>query len=389
MTGDFNVVDRFFKLPEQSFFLLGPRGTGKSTLVRGGVGKALWIDLLSEYSFRKYSARPESIIEEVEGLPGQQTVVVDEIQRVPAILNEIHHLMEKKRGWRFILTGSSARKLKREGANLLGGRALVYALHPFMAGELGSEFSLEKSLRVGMLPLIHASADPEKQLGAYAGVYLREEVQREGLVRNLGGFSRFLEVISFSHGSLLNANRVAEDTQVKRSSIEGYLRILEDLLLSFHLSVFNKRAKRDVIAHPKFYYFDTGVFRSLRPQGPLDQVSELEGQCLEGLVAQHLRAWCAYRDQGDQLFFWRTRWGLEVDFVVYGRQGIVALEVKNADRVRSGDLNGLIAFREDYPEAQVALLYRGKNKLLVKGIPCLPCEPFLRNLSPNSPILSE
>jgi predicted AAA+ superfamily ATPase len=389
MTGDFNVVDRFLKLPQQSFFLLGPRGTGKSTLVRGGVGKALWIDLLSEHSFRKYSARPESIAEDVEGLPGQQTVVVDEIQRVPAILNEIHRLIEKKRGWRFILTGSSARKLKREGANLLGGRALVYALHPFMAGELGSEFSLEKSLRVGMLPLINASADPEKQLGAYAGVYLREEVQREGLVRNLGGFSRFLEVISFSHGSLLNASRVAEDTQVKRSSIEGYLRILEDLLLSFHLSVFNKRAKRDVIAHPKFYYFDTGVFRSLRPQGPLDQVSELEGQCLEGLVAQHLRAWCAYRDQGDQLFFWRTRWGLEVDFVVYGRQGIVALEVKNADRVRSGDLKGLIAFREDYPEAQVALLYRGKNKLLVKGIPCLPCETFLRNLSPNSPILSE
>ncbi|MBK8575772.1 MAG: ATP-binding protein [Elusimicrobia bacterium] len=388
MTGEFSVVERFFKLPKQSFFLLGPRGTGKSTLVRSAIKKALWIDLLSEESFRKYSARPEFITEVVEGLPDHSTVVVDEIQRVPSILNEIHRLIEKKRGWRFILTGSSARKLKREGANLLGGRALVNALHPFMAGELGNRFSLEKALSVGMLPLIHAAPDPDKQLAAYAGVYLREEVQREGLVRNLGGFARFLEVISFSHGSLLNATRVAEDTQVKRSSIEGYLRILEDLLLSFQLSVFNKRAKRDVIAHPKFYYFDTGVFRSLRPQGPLDHVSELEGQCLEGLVAQHLRAWCAYRDQGDQLFFWRTRWGLEVDFVVYGRQGIFALEVKNADRVRSDDLKGLAAFREDYPEARVALLYRGKNRLLVKGIPCLPCENFLRNLGPLSPVLS-
>jgi predicted AAA+ superfamily ATPase len=388
MTGELSTINRFFETPKESFFLLGPRGTGKSTLVRGAVKKALWIDLLSEETFRQYNARPEVIAEEVEALLDRETVVVDEIQRIPAILNEIHRLIEKKRGWRFILTGSSARKLKREGANLLGGRAQVYTLHPFMAGELGNAFSLEKALRIGMLPLIHAAADPEKQLAAYAGMYLREEVQREGLVRNLGGFARFLEIISFSQGSLLNTSRVAEDTQVKRSSVDGYLRILEDLLLSFQLPVFNKRAKRDLIAHPKFYYFDTGVFRSLRPQGPLDRVSELEGQCLEGLVAQHLRAWCAYRDQGDQLFFWRTRWGVEVDFVVYGRQGFCALEVKNSDRVRSDDLKGLTSFREDYPEAKVALLYRGKNRLLVKGVPCFPCEDFLKNLTPHSPILS-
>lgn len=323
----------------------------------------------------------------MEGLPNGETIVIDEIQRIPALLNEIHRLIEKKRGWRFVLTGSSARKLKQEGANLLGGRALICTLHPFMAAELGKAFSVEKALRFGLLPLIHASAQPEKQLAAYAGVYLREEVQREGLVRNLGGFSRFLEVISFSNGSLLNATRVAEDTQVKRSSIEGYLRILEDLLLSFQLPVFNKRAKRDLIAHPKFYYFDTGVFRSLRPQGPLDRVSELEGQCLEGLVAQHLRAWCAYRDQGDQLYFWRTRWGVEVDFVVYGQGGIIALEVKNSDRVRSDDLKGLASFRDDYPEAKVALLYRGKDRLLMNGIPCLPCENFLLSLNPSSGIL--
>ena len=388
MTGEFNVVNRFFKPPHDTFFLLGPRGTGKSTLIQKAIDSALWIDLLSEEAFRKYSARPESIAEAVEGLPNGATIVIDEIQRVPPLLNEIHRLIEKKRGWRFVLTGSSARKLKQEGANLLGGRALICTLHPFMPAELGKTFSLEKALQIGLLPLMQASPQPEKQLAAYAGGYLREEVQREGLVRNLGGFSRFLEVISFSHGSLLNATRVAEDTQVKRSSIEGYLRILEDLLLSFHLPVFNKRAKRDLIAHPKFYYFDAGVFRSLRPQGPLDRVSELEGQCLEGLVAQNLRAWCAYRDQGDQLFFWRTRWGVEVDFVLYGRGGIFAFEVKNSDRVRSDDLQGLALFREDYPEAKVALLYRGKNRLLINGIPCLPCESFLTGLIPSSPPLA-
>ncbi len=388
MTGEFNVLNRFFQPPHDTFFLLGPRGTGKSTLIQKAIDAALWIDLLSEEAFRKYSARPELIAEAVEGLPNEATIVIDEIQRVPPLLNEIHRLIEKKRGWRFVLTGSSARKLKQEGANLLGGRALLCTLHPFMPAELGKAFSLEKALQIGLLPLMQASPQPEKQLAAYAGGYLREEVQREGLVRNLGGFSRFLEVISFSHGSLLNATRVAEDTQVKRSSIEGYLRILEDLLLSFHLPIFNKRAKRDLISHPKFYYFDAGVFRSLRPQGPLDRVSELEGQCLEGLVAQNLRAWCAYRDQGDQLFFWRTRWGVEVDFVLYGRGGLFAFEVKNSDSVRSDDLKGLALFREDYPEAKVALLYRGKNRLLINGIPCLPCENFLMGLNPSSPPLA-
>ncbi len=388
MTGEFNVLNRFFQPPHDTFFLLGPRGTGKSTLIQKAIDAALWIDLLSEEAFRKYSARPELIAEAVEGLPNEATIVIDEIQRVPPLLNEIHRLIEKKRGWRFVLTGSSARKLKQEGANLLGGRALLCTLHPFMPAELGKAFSLEKALQIGLLPLMQASPQPEKQLAAYAGGYLWEEVQREGLVRNLGGFSRFLEVISFSHGSLLNATRVAEDTQVKRSSIEGYLRILEDLLLSFHLPIFNKRAKRDLISHPKFYYFDAGVFRSLRPQGPLDRVSELEGQCLEGLVAQNLRAWCAYRDQGDQLFFWRTRWGVEVDFVLYGRGGLFAFEVKNSDGVRSDDLKGLALFREDYPEAKVALLYRGKNRLLINGIPCLPCENFLMGLNPSSPPLA-
>ncbi len=384
MNDKFHLLNRYFVPPKTSFFLLGPRGTGKSTLVKKLFPDALQIDLNSEETFRKFSARPESLVESVSALPQGSAIIVDEIQRVPEILNEIHRLLERKMGWRFILTGSSARKLKRDGANLLGGRAAVETLSPFMAGELGDAFSLEKALRMGMLPLIHGAEDPERQLAAYAGVYLREEVQREGLVRNLGAFSRFLEVASFSHGGVLNTSRLAEDTEVKRSSVEGYLRILEDLLLSFVVPIFSKRAKRNLIAHPKFYYFDAGVFRSVRPQGPFDRPAEIDGQALEGLVAQHLRAWCAYRGQNDRLFFWRTRAGVEVDFVVYGSSGISALEVKNTQRIRSEDVAPLRSFWEDYPEAKVALLYRGSQRLEIGGIPCLPCEDFLKAIKPEA-----
>ncbi len=378
------MINRFFKPPSESFFLFGPRGTGKSTLMKSLFANALWIDLLSDKNFRKYSARPELLGQVLEGLPPHPTVVIDEIQRIPLLLNEVHRWIEKNPAIRFVLTGSSARKLKRESANLLGGRALFYTLHPFLAGELGAAFSLERALQHGTLPLIQMAKEPEKKLEAYVGLYLREEVQREGLVRNLGAFSRFLEVVSFSHGQVLNCSRIAEDVEVKRSAVSGYLSILDDLLLSFKVPVFTKRAKRDLIAHPKFYYFDAGVFRILRPQGPLDGSTEMEGQALEGLVAQHLLAWNAYGHHKNTLYFWRTRWGLEVDFVVYGPQCLWAFEVKNTTQIRSDDVAGLRAFREDYPETKTALLYRGDQRLLIHGIPCLPCEPFLKSLHPEN-----
>ena len=199
-------------------------------------------------------------------------------------------------------------------------------------------------------------------------------------MRNIGAFARFLEAISFSHGSLLNLAEVARECQVGRKTVEGYLGILEDLLLSFRVPVFTRRAKRQLVAHDKFYYFDAGVYRSLRPAGPLDRPEAIEGLALEGLIAQHLRAWIAYRAAGEQLFYWRTKAGSEVDFIVYGPDTFAAWEVKRAARVHEGDLRALKAFRADYPEATLALLYLGADRLAMDGIAVIPCEAFLQQL---------
>ena len=250
----------------------------------------------------------------------------------------------------------------------------------------GVSFDLNKALTMGMLPLILYSDDPKAALEAYATLYIHEEIQAQGLIRNIGGFARFLEAISFSHATMLNTSEVARECQVSRKTVEGYISILSDLLLSFSVPVFTKRAKRHLVAHPKFYLFDAGVFRSLRPAGPLDSVHEIDGVALEGLVAQHLRAWAAYSQQHAELFFWRTKSGNEVDFIVYGSKSFHAIEVKNSDRIRSKGLNSLRAFIQDYPEAEAPLLYRGKEKMTKDRILCMPCEEFMQTLIPGTPL---
>ena len=210
----------------------------------------------------------------------------------------------------------------------------------------------------------------------------------EGLVRDLDGFSRVLEVVSFSHAQLLNVSNIARDSGVGRKAVEGYLGVLEDLLLSFRLPVFRKRAARATVAHDKFYLFDCGVFRSLRPSGPLDRPEEVAGAALEGLVAQHLRAWLAYRGGGDRLFYWRTRAGAEVDFILYGPAQFAAIEVKHSATVRSSDLRSLRSFHADYPEADRLLLHLGEEELSIDGVLCLPCDRFLRRLHPRDALSS-
>jgi predicted AAA+ superfamily ATPase len=382
------LVRRFFQAPKDSFFLFGPRGTGKSTWLRETFPDAIYIDLLDQEAFRYYLARPERLGEVIGGSPRAGTVVIDEIQKVPSLLDVVHRLMETKGGRhvRFILTGSSARKLRRGGTDLLAGRAVLKTLHPFLAGELGPRFSLVRSLELGTLPLVLGAAEPAETLKSYVSLYLREEVQAEGLVRNVGNFARFLEAMSFSHASLLNTSQVARECQVNRKAVDGYVEVLEDLLLGVRLQVFSRRAQRQLVQHPKFYFVDVGVFRSLRPKGPLDSPEEIGGACLEGLVAQHLRAWIAYSKGDRRLHFWRTKAGLEVDFVVYGEDAFAAIEVKRSRTVSSKDVRSLLAFREDYPQARVCLLYGGKERLKVNGVPCLPCDEFLRGLMPDAPI---
>jgi predicted AAA+ superfamily ATPase len=376
---------RFFDLPEQSFFLFGPRGTGKTTLLRQRLPDALVINLLQPEVHRELLARPERLREILLGEPGRRDVVIDEIQRAPELLHVVHDVLERSapRPPRFILTGSSARKLRRDAVNLLGGRALVRTLHPFMAAELPS-FDLGRSLTLGLVPLIVDAPDPVATLGAYVSLYLEQEVQAEGLVRNVGTFARFLEAVSFSHGAVLNVSAVAREAQASRKTVEGFLEILEDLLLAFRVPVFTKRAQRQTAMHPKFYLFDAGVFASLRPRGPLDRPEEMAGAALEGLVAQHLRAWIAYGGADAELYYWRTRSGVEVDFVVYGPSGFWAIEVKNGMRPRTADVRALREFASDYPECEPLLLHRGQERLNVGGVRCEPVEAFLAQLKPGT-----
>ena len=323
----------------------------------------------------------------LEGHPDQKTIVIDEVQKVPELLTVVHQYIEKKKGYRFILTGSSARKLKRSGMDLLAGRAVVAFAHPFMASELGTSFILGEALRLGTVPLILAAEDPAATLAAYVMLYVREEVMAEGLVRDIGGFSRFLEAISFSQASLLNVAEVSRECEVSRKTVEGYVSVLEDMLLGSRLPVFSRRAKRRLVKQSKFYFSDCGVFRSVRPKGPLDRLEEMDGAALEGLVYQHLKAWGDYSEGSSELFFWRTQSGSEVDFVVYGESQFCALEVKNSRKVDRKDLRALKAFRSDYPESTAALLYRGTERLLVDDIWCIPCDEFLRQLTPSREVL--
>lgn len=339
--------------------------------------------VLDPETHRSLAARPERLIELVAANSQRPQVVIDEIQKLPELLEVVHLLIERKTGQQFVLIGSSARKLRREGVNLLGGRAVRHHLHPYMAAEMGAGFRLETALRNGLLPVVKAVSDPYAVLKAYNGLYLREEVQMEGLVRNVGSFARFLEAMSLSHASPLNLSNVARECQVSRKTVEGYVKILEDLLLGFRVPVFTRRAARALASHPKFYFFDAGVFRGNRPAGPLDSPQEIDGAALEGLVGQHLRAWCDYSGGNHQLHYWQTRSQVEVDFVVYGESALYAIEVKNSGQVRSEDLSALKSFAQDYPESRRYLLYRGKERLLRDGVLCLPCEEFLMALQPD------
>lgn len=382
----FPKVKRLFAEPESSYFLFGPRGTGKSTIAATRHSDALLIDLRLPGEKMRFAANPDLLKALVEGQPEGKIIIIDEVQKVPALLSLVHFLIEQKRKWKFILTGSNARKLKREQVDLLGGRALKKVLHPFMASEIKEIFNLEQALAFGLLPLRFSREQPLETLEAYISLYLEEEVKMEGIVRHIEPFTRFLQSMSFSHGEILNVSNISRDCHVKRTTVDSWISILEDMLLANQLQVFTHRAKRELSAQPKFYYFDTGVYQALRPHFLKYTKTIIDGHALEGLVAQHLFAWKDYTSQKHTLHFWRTRGGVEVDFVILGPKGFWAIEVKNSETIHPADLNSLKSFVEDYPEARPLLLYRGKERLLVKNCLCLPVETFLKELVPNLPL---
>ncbi|GJM06780.1 MAG: ATPase [marine bacterium B5-7] len=363
----------------QSFFLFGPRGTGKTSWLKANVKNAIYFDLLKAKWRNLFLADPGRLEENIpENFDGW--VIIDEVQKAPELLNEVHRLIEEKR-YRFILTGSSARKLRQEGVNLLAGRAYIYNMHPLTAEEMGDAFQLDKYLLHGGIPAIYnTELSAEEFLANYIETYLEQEVLQEGLIRQLEPFARFLESASFSQGSTLNMTAVARDCAVSRKIVTGYFDILKDLLIGYKLQPFTRRAQRRLTMNPKFYYFDVGVFRYLRPQGPLDSTKELDGPALETLFLQNLRAINDYHHLGYSLYYWRTSTGTEVDFVLYGERGFYAFEIKRSAKITKSDLSGLGAFLKDYPEAKGYLLYGGTHREYHGNITVLPFIEVIQTL---------
>ena len=365
---------------EQSYFLLGPRGVGKSWFVGNRYKKALLFDLLDSDIYTKFLASPRRLSEYIPS-SFKQWIIIDEIQKIPALLDEVHRLIEKRK-LKFILTGSSARKLKAKNVNLLAGRAFTEYMYPLTVEELKKDFSLKKSLSYGHLPMAYQTKNPKKFLSGYIHTYLKEEIQQESLTRNLPAFSRFLEAASFSQGSVLNITNVSRECSVHRKVVESYFSILKDTLLSYELKPFLKKSKRQLVQSPKFYFFDVGVFQALRPKGPLDSSSERAGIALETLVLQEIIAHNSYKSLGYETSYWRTRYHQnEVDFILYGEKGLKAIEVKLTHKIRPQDYKGLLEFLKDYPPATAFLLYTGKQSYVFKDIHVLPVEKFLKNKS--------
>jgi predicted AAA+ superfamily ATPase len=354
----------------RSFFLFGPRGVGKTAWLRARFPDAPTFDLLDDRAFARLVASPTRLGDDIpDGYDG--LVVIDEIQRVPHLLNEVHRLIES-RGIRFALTGSSARKLRGRGVNLLAGRALTKFMHPLTAAELGADFDWKRASRWGTMPLACTSDDPAAYLHSYVGTYLREEIREEGLTRSLPAFFRFLEAASFSQASVLNMAAVARDCAVSGKAAQEWFGVLEDLLIAVRLPAFVRRAKRKLASHPKFFFFDAGVFHAIRPRGPLDTEEQIHGPALETLFLAQVRAVNDYRGLGYALHYWRSHAGDEVDFVLYGERGLKAFEVMRSDVVRREDLKSLLRFGEDYPEAKLHLLHLGTERRHERGVEILP-----------------
>ena len=372
------MYSRSFNCPSDSYFLFGPRGTGKSSLIELIHPSVPVIDLLEAETYNQLLANPQRL---GDLLPKNHKgwVVIDEVQKVPALLDEVHRLIEKRK-LKFAITGSSARKLKRQGVNLLAGRALTHRLYPLTACELGKDFNVKKSLIHGHLPKVYSSSDPSRFLKSYIQTYLKEEVQQEGLTRNVAAFARFLEAASFSQAQLLSVSAVSRECAVHRKVVEEYFSILRDLLLSYELPVFTKKAKRKMTAHQKFFFFDVGVYRAIRPAGPLDSTQDIDGPALETLVLQELIAHNEYRAWDYEFYHWRAQSQREVDFVMYGKRGFHAIEVKRTATIREADLRGLAEFAKDYPAAKLWIVYGGTKRMLIKGIEYVPASQFMLTL---------
>lgn len=377
-------------LTRRSVLLLGPRQTGKSTLFRQALPGALELDLLNAALHRRLLARPEQLAELVRAHPagadGLCRVVIDEVQKIPELLDEVHRLISADPGLRFVLTGSSARRLKAAGTNLLGGRATRLRLHPLIAAERGTDpehrVELGTALRWGGLPAIVRSPDPRADLLDYVGLYLQEEVRAEGLARSMQAFARFLEVAATVNAEQVVYARVAQDAEVPARTVRDYFDVLTDTLIGHSLPPFRATPSRKAVATSKFYFFDTGVAHALAGRGELPPASREYGQALEHLLCIELLAALDYLRFDGQLTFWRSLSQLEVDFVVQrGGRPLVAIEVKATRQVERRDLRGLRALREDFPDLPcVVVANEPLPRRTEDDVDILPVEVFLDRL---------
>ena len=364
----------------ETFFLWGPRQAGKSTLLRRHYPHGRWIDLLKSDEFRRYATRPELLRVELEAArhDPERQVVIDEVQKVPALLNEVHWLMEN-RSFRFALCGSSARKVRRGAANLLGGRALRYELRGLTAAEIGGGLDLDRLLNRGYLPRIYRAARHRQLLDAYVADYLRDEVAAEGMVRNLPAFSRFLDVAALSDTEPVNFSNIARECGVSGPAVKGYFEILEDTLLGRWLPAWRKRRKRRLIGAPKFYFADVGVVNRLARRGTVRRGSELYGKAFENWVHHELAAFVAYADFDAELAHWRLPSGIEVDFVLGDM--VLAVEAKASATVGRHHLKGLRSLAlEHAPGRRVVVCLEPRPRRTPDGIEVLPAATFVRRL---------
>ena len=380
------MLERLLKLrevEEDSLFLWGSRQTGKSTLLKALFPKARLYDLLKTDVRMAFQLRPALLREECELLDEGDLVIIDEVQKVPALIDEVHWLMEN-RGMRFILSGSSARKLRRSGANLLGGRALRFTLFPFVSAEI-PDFDLQRALNNGMLPRHYLVADPSKRIQAYIGDYLQQEIVEEAIVRQLDAFTRFLQVAAMSNTEIVNYTNIAQDCGVSAKTVKEYFAILEETMLGFYLPAYTKVIKRKLIQSPKFYYFDVAIPNHLLHRRILQPGTDIYGHTLEHFVVQELRAFVSYTFGEDKILsYWRTLDNkYEVDVLICDaltNRVEVAIEIKSADHVVSNDTKGLKAFGEEHPDTKLILLSMEERPRLLNGIEIWPVIDFLAKL---------
>ncbi len=367
-------VDLSSLLKKKSHFLLGPRQTGKSWLIRHNLASVPTYNLLDEETYLKLSRFPQRLREEHQA--SDKVVVIDEIQRLPNLLNEVH-LMIEEHGTKFLLTGSSARKLRRGGVNLLGGRAWTLHFHPFSFIELKNNFEINRALNNGLLPSVYFSDNPDKELKSYIGTYLKEEIAAEGVTRNIPAFGRFLEVAALCNGKLINYMNISNDAQVPRTTVQEYFEILKDSMLAHEVKAWTKSVKRKSIGTSKIYLFDVGVTRVLQNRGLVSQGSPEFGELFESYLFQELQTYCDYELDGKEVCYWRSQSGFEADFIFADQ---TAIEVKTSSNVGPYDLKGLTALSEEKKMKRHILVSFERKKRRIGQIEIYPWKDFLTEL---------